>query len=135
MRTVSVSRRVGAPPEAVFDALDPMAIIDAEGTFTALDREAAEDATHVVARGGGMEVVFAFTPTEAGYEYEQRGEAGPFDTMETIITVEPEDEGARVRMESTVSLGLPFESISDRIAAWKRRGELERALDAIDDRA
>lgn len=135
MRTVSVSRRVGAPPEAVFDALDPMAIIDAEGTFTAMDREDAEDTTHVVARGGGMEVVFAFTATETGYEYEQRGEAGPFETMETAITVEAVDEGSLVTMESTVSLGLPLESISDRIAAWKRRGELERALEAIDDLA
>lgn len=132
MRTVSVNRQVGAPPEAVFDALDPMAIIDAEGTFTALDREAADDATHVVARGGGMEVVFEFTATENGYEYEQRGEAGPFETMETTITVEPENEGSLVTMVSTVSLGLPLESISDRIAAWKRRGELKRALEAID---
>ncbi|MFW5918870.1 MAG: SRPBCC family protein [Halanaeroarchaeum sp.] len=132
MRTVSVSRRVSAPPAAVLDALDPMAIVDAEGTFSALDREETDDATHVVARGGGMEVIFAFTETEKGYEYAQRGEAGPFETMETTITVEPEDEGSLVTMASTVSLGLPLETLSDRLAAWKRRGELKRALEAIE---
>jgi hypothetical protein len=26
---------------------------------------------------------------------------------------------------------LPLASLTDRVAAWKRRGELERALDAL----
>jgi len=133
MRTVAVSRRVSAPPTAVLHHLDPMTIIDAEGTFRALDLVESEAGTQVVARGGGMEVAFTFVELENGYEYEQTGEAGPFETMRTTLTVEAEDEGARVAMESTVSLGLPVAAISDRIAAWKRRGELERALRRIDE--
>ena len=133
MRTVTVTRRVGAPPAAVLDALDPMAIIDAEGTFSALDREDADGATRVVARGGGMEVVFEFTETEDGYAYEQLGEAGPFETMRTSLSVTAADEGSSLTLESTVSLGLPLPGVSDRIAAWKRRGELKRALETIDE--
>lgn len=132
MRTVSVTRRVGAPVAAVLDALDPMAIIDAEGTFNALDVEETGDETRVLARGGGMEVVFSFTETAQGYEYEQHGEAGPFETMRTTLAVSAEDEGARIEMESAVSLGLPFASVTDRIAAWKRRGEMKRALNAFE---
>ncbi|MFW6265909.1 MAG: SRPBCC family protein [Halanaeroarchaeum sp.] len=134
MRTVSATRWIGEPPATVLDALDPMAIIDAEGTFSALDVEETDEETRVFARGGGMEVVFAFTRTEAGYEYEQLGEAGPFETMESTLGVTPDDEGALVAMESAVSLGLPFASVTDRIAAWKRRGELQRALRTIEER-
>ncbi|MFB6134373.1 MAG: SRPBCC family protein [Halanaeroarchaeum sp.] len=133
MRTVSVTRRVGSPPAAVLDALDPMTIVDAEGTFDPLDRRESGETVSVVATGGGMEVIFDFHAREDGYAYEQRGEAGPFETMETTLTVSPEDEGASITMESTVSLGLPVARLFDRIAAWKRRGELKRALAAIDD--
>ncbi|MGM0397486.1 MAG: SRPBCC family protein [Halobacteriota archaeon] len=133
MRTVSATRRVGDPPAAVLDGLDPMAIIDAEGTFSALDVEETGDGTRVFARGGGMEVVFTFSRTDEGYEYEQLGDAGPFETMETTLVVTPADEGSLLTMDSTVSLGLPFASVTDRIAAWKRRGELKRALRAIDE--
>ncbi|ESS06386.1 MAG: hypothetical protein A07HB70_01105 [uncultured archaeon A07HB70] len=34
-----------------------------------------------------------------------------------------------------MSLGLPLAGLTDRVAAWKRRGELERALDRIADDA
>jgi len=50
--------------------------------------------------------------------------------METWLTVAPEDEGSRVSMRSAVSLGVPL-PFADRIAAWKRAGELERALDRL----
>jgi hypothetical protein len=30
-----------------------------------------------------------------------------------------------------VSLGLPLAAVTDRVAAWKRRGELDRALDNL----
>ncbi|MFB6082467.1 MAG: SRPBCC family protein [Halanaeroarchaeum sp.] len=131
MRTVSVTRHVGAPPTAVRHHLDPMTLVDAEGTFRAIDRLEEDDGVTVVAKGGGMEVAFRFVETDAGYEYEQQGEAGPFETMRTTVTIEPEDEGSRVTMESTVSLGLPLAAVTDRVAAWKRKGELERALSTI----
>lgn len=134
MRTVTATRRVGAPPASVLDVLDPMTLIDAEGTFSALDVDEVGEETRVFARGGGMEVVFSFTRTEDGYEYTQLDEAGPFDVMETTLSVTAEDEGALLTMESTVSLGLPFATLTDRLAAWKRRGELRRALRTIDER-
>lgn len=133
MRTVTVTGRVGSPPDAVLDYLDPMTAVDVEGTFTALDVSEADGRSEVVARGGGMEVVLEFTATETGYEYEQRGANGPFETLRTTMTVTPDDEGSSITMESTVSLGLPLAVVSDRIAAWKRRGELKRAIRAIDE--
>ena len=133
MRTVTVTGRVGSPPAAVLDYLDPMTIVDVEGTFTALDVSESDGRSEVVARGGGMEVVLEFVATETGYEYEQRGDNGPFETMRTTLAVTPDDEGSTITMESTVSLGLPLAVVSDRIAAWKRRGELKRAIRAIDE--
>jgi hypothetical protein len=36
-----------------------------------------------------------------------------------------------VTARSAVSLGLPVPALTDRVAAWKRRGELERLLDGL----
>jgi len=51
--------------------------------------------------------------------------------METEFSVTPEGEGSRVTARSRVSLGLPPAAVFDRVAARKRRGELERTLDAL----
>lgn len=131
MRTVAVSRRVSAPPTAVCHHLAPETIIEAEGTFSTVERVGEDDAIRLVGRGGGIEVVYRFVETEDGYEYEQEGGAGPFETMRTTVTVTAKDEGSLLTMESQVSLGLPLAGLTDRLAAWKRRGELRRALDAI----
>lgn len=128
MRTVSVSRHVRAPPAEIRHHIDPARLIELEGTFTVIDVTEGDGQTTVTARGGGMEVEFDFEETEDGYRYEQAGEAGPFDAMETVLSLRPKDEGSVVEMVSTVSLGLPIAAISDRIAGWKRRGELKRAL-------
>lgn len=133
MRTVTVEGHVGAPPNAVLDALDPATIVDAEGTFSPVETREKETGIDVIARGGGMEVAFTFLETEDGYEYEQHGGAGPFETMRTTLSIAPEDAGSTIILESTVALGLPLSAITDRIAAWKRRGELRRALAAIDE--
>lgn len=135
MRTVSVSQRLGAPPKAVLHALDPTSIIEAEGTFRVVDVVDEADGRRVVARGGGMEVTYRFEETDDGYVYEALDEVGPFEALTTRLVVAPEDEGSRVTMESTVSLSLPIPAVSDRVAAWKRRGELRRALRAIEERA
>lgn len=133
MREVSVSRFVGATRPAVERALDPATILEAEGTFSVVDTEATDDGTVVTARTTGMEAVFVFTERADGYHYRQRGESGPFSTMETTVTLENEDEGTRVTMTSTVSLGLPLAALTDRVAGWKRRGELQRALENLAD--
>lgn len=128
MRTVEVSRRLAATPAEIRRHVDPARLIELEGTFRVVDIETEEDGTVVTGRAGGMAVEFRFEETERGYRYEQVGEAGPFETMETDFTLRPEDEGAVARFSSTVSLGLPVGAISDRISGWKRRGELKRAL-------
>lgn len=132
MRTVEVSRRIRAPPAEIRHHVDPAVLIELEGTFAVFDVSEDGDQTTITARGGGMEVEFVFEETEEGYRYEQAGEAGPFETMETEFSFRPKDEGSVVEMVSTVSLGLPVAAISDRIAGWKRRGELKRALRQLD---
>ncbi|WP_049998087.1 SRPBCC family protein [Halococcus sediminicola] len=130
MREVSASRFVRATPATVERALTPAALVEYEGSFTVHGVEDTEDGWLVVAGSRGMELTLAFETREAGLVYEQRGE-GPLETLETTITYEAKDEGARVWMRSTVSAGLPLPAITDRVAAWKRRGELRRALDRL----
>jgi len=134
MREVEASRIVGVTPIEVRRHLSPATLIDYEGTFGVVDVSEG-DGTTVTARGGGMEVVFEFVPREDGYEYAQRGAEGPFESMSTRVTIERADGGdrgsTRVTMRSSVSLGLPLRSVTDRLAGWKRRGELERAFDRL----
>ncbi|MEF8773582.1 MAG: SRPBCC family protein [Halobacteriales archaeon] len=128
MRTVEVTRFVSAPRAVVDRELEPAGIVELEGSFHVLDREERDDGVYVTAGGGGMAMTLRFDRQEDGWRYEQRGKAGPFDDMWTEVSTAAENEGTRVRFESGVSLGLPVAGITDRIAAWKRRGELRRAL-------
>ena len=134
MRELEAERIVDASPPVVRRRLDPATLVEYEGSFEVLGTHADGDATVVRAGGGGMEVAFRFEPREDGYHYTQAGGAGPFDAMETWVTVDPADDDrrARVAFRSTVSLGLPLPAVTDRVAAWKRRGELRRALDALE---
>lgn len=130
MREVSVLRFVRATPATVDRALTPAALVEYEGSFTVHGVEETEDGWLVSAGSRGVEFALAFETCETGLAYEQRGE-GPLETLETTITYEAKDEGTRVRMRSRVSAGLPLSTITDRVAAWKRRGELRRALDRL----
>ncbi|MFB6169476.1 MAG: SRPBCC family protein [Haloferacaceae archaeon] len=133
MREVSVERVVDASPPVVRRRLDPAALVEYEGSFEVVDSRRKDGATLVTAAAGGLELALRFEPRENGYYYTQEGEAGPFDTMETWVETVPVDDerGTRVTLRSAVSLGLPVPAVTDRIAAWKRRGELDRALDAL----
>lgn len=131
MREVVRTRFVAATPAELDRALTPATVIDQEGTFDVVSTEETDDGQRVVARGGGVEVVFAFTPRENGVHYRQVGEQGPFEAMETTLTYEPRDHGSEVTARSTVSLGLPLAGVTDRVAAWKRGGELDRLLDGL----
>jgi ligand-binding SRPBCC domain-containing protein len=133
MREVEVSRFVRATPTEVERALTPPSLVEYEGSFRVLDVHESDDATLVTAGARGLEMTLRFERVENGVRYVQEGEAGPFSVMETVVQVDREDEGARVTMRSSVSLGLPLSGVTDRIAAWKRRGELERALSALAD--
>ncbi|MFC7018304.1 MULTISPECIES: SRPBCC family protein [Haloarcula] len=132
MRTVEVTRTVPATVVAVDRGLSPAAVIEAEGTFNVVDTTEHDDGrTTVTARASGLGATFTFEPLEDGYRYSQEGAAGPFEAMETTLTRDRADGGARLTARSSVSLGLPLPSVTDRLAGWKRRGELERLLDTL----
>ncbi|MFC7135876.1 SRPBCC family protein [Halobaculum litoreum] len=132
MREVEAERFVAAPPAAVRRLLSPTALVEYEGSFTARSTGEDGDATVVTVAGGGLEFDLRVTETADGWRYEQAGERGPFDAMETVVTVAPANEGSRLRAVSRVSLGLPV-PLADRVAGWKRRGELRRLLDNVAD--
>ncbi|WP_254545501.1 SRPBCC family protein [Halomarina pelagica] len=141
MPEVTVSRFVRAPPRVVLRRLTPGALVAYEGSFAVREVHERDDgrydarddggATVVTAGARGLELALRFEERPDGWYYTQEGDAGPFDAMETWVTVEAEDEGSRVTMRSAVDLGLPIPALSGRVAAWKRRGELNRALSAL----
>lgn len=135
MREVTASRVVDARPDEIWARFDPAAIIEAEGSFAVDSVEDGDDATTVIASGPGMRLPLRFEYREDTIYYTQDGEEGPFSHMETWLECESVDDGAvtggtRVTLRSAVSLSAPI-PFGDRIAAWKRRGEVERALEAI----
>jgi len=123
MREVSVSRFVQTYPEVVDETLSPETVLSAEGSFEVR----GVDGDRVTVGGYGLELVFEFTRGERELGYDQV--QGPLETLTTTLTYGPEDEGTRLTAQSTVAVGGP--GVVDRIAAWKRRGELRRALDGI----
>ena len=134
MRTVEVSRLVRATPDEVERVLSPGRLIEYEGTFAVEDVTETDEGWVVETRPAGrlLALRFVFEAREDGFEYrpEGEGQAGPFTELETGITFEPEGGGTRVTIRSSVGLRLPL-PFADRIAAWKRRGELNRALSRI----
>lgn len=131
MREVERSRFVPMTPREIDHLLDPHLIVEYEGSFSVDSATETDDGTVVTVSGPGLTFQLRFEPIEGGYYYTQSGEAGPFETMETWLTAEAENEGARVSIWSSVSIGVPL-PVSDRIAAWKRGGELDRVLDRLE---
>lgn len=134
MADVERSQFVRATPAEFARHLSPETLVAAEGSFDVRSVRADEDtdATVVTVGGGGLSFDLRFEPREDGYYYTQVGESGPFESMETWVRYEPENDGSRVTMRSDVSLSLPI-PFANRIAAWKRGGELDRALAALAD--
>jgi len=133
MRTVEVSRFVRALPAAVERALTPVAVVEYEGSFAVRDAEERDGGWVVAVGGSGVEFPLRFEAREDGLYYEQAGDGGPLERMETTLSLAPEDEGTRVTARSAVAGGMPLSPLTDRLVAWKRRGELKRALRAMDD--
>lgn len=125
-----MSRFVPAPPVEVARVLTPETVVAAEGSFDV--REVAESGEATLVRAGrlGVELRFRFERRDDGLAYDQV--EGPLETLRTTVTCTPEDEGSRLTARSTVAVGGP--AALDRLAAWKRRGELERALAGIERR-
>lgn len=130
MREVAVDGFVPAPPSVVRRRLSPERVVEYEGSFDVYDVREADGATVVVAGGPGVALSLRFEERGDTLHYAQEGEGGPFEAMETRIAVDAEDEGSRVTVRSSVSLGVPL-PFGDRIAAWKRRGELERLVENL----
>jgi hypothetical protein len=130
VREVDVSRFVLAHPRAVRRVLSPEAVVAAEGTFAVGAVEETDDGTVVTAVGPGMSVPLRFESTDDGLRYAAEGDVGPFEHLETHVAVADESNGSRLTMRSMVALNLPL-PFADRIAAWKRRGELKRAIDEL----
>ncbi|WP_313693181.1 SRPBCC family protein [Halorarum halobium] len=124
MRDVEVTRFVASSPPEVRRSLTPTAVVDAEGSFDVREVTETDDGTVLTAGRMGMELTFRFEERDDGLVYEQV--EGPLSTLETTITVRPKNEGAELVARSTVAVGGP--DVVDRLAAWKRRGELERGL-------
>jgi len=133
MRTVEVSRVVDAPPSHVAEALDPTSVIEYEGSFSVFDVERRENDWLVVAGGTGLRLVLRFERYDNGIFYEQEeAEGQPLETMTTTITYLPAGGNTEVTAVSEVSMGVRPRALTDRLAAWKRRGELKRALRALE---
>ncbi|ELY56740.1 hypothetical protein C491_12075 [Natronococcus amylolyticus DSM 10524] len=132
MREVTVSRRIDATAVELSSRFDPPAIVEAEGSFTVDHVHDEGDATIVVASGPGIRLPLRFEYRDDALYYTQEGEQGPFDHMETWLEFDEREDGTEIQFRSSVSLSAPL-PFGDRIAAWKRKGELERALEAMAD--
>lgn len=132
MREVTASRVVDATGAELSEWLDPPTIVRAEGSFSVESVEDRDDAVVVVASGPGMQLSLRFEDRDGAIYYTQEGEAGPFEEMETWIELESAPDGTRVTVRSSVALAAPL-PFGDRIAAWKRKGELSRLLDDLKD--
>ncbi|MFC6726926.1 SRPBCC family protein, partial [Halobium palmae] len=115
MREVSVSRFVGATPAEVKRALTPERVVEYEGSFQVREVTETGSSTLVTAGATGLELTLSFEDREDGLRYAQQGKAGPFDHMETVLSVAAEDDGSRVTARSTVSLGVPPTALTDRV--------------------
>jgi len=125
MREVEVSRFVPEGPVVVDAALSPVTLLEAEGSFAI--QEIAEDGDRITVGGYGLELVFEFTDLENGVEYDQV--TGPLETLRTTVSYRRKNEGSELTARSELAVGGP--GVVDRLAAWKRKGELKRALDGI----
>jgi len=134
MREVEVDRFVPESPAAIRRGLSPTRIVEWERSFSVTDVASVDEETTVVTVAGpGVGFRLRFERRSNGYRYAVDADEtvpGPFDHLETWLAIEPEDEGSRVTLRSAVSLNAPL-PFADRIAAWKRRGELRRALDGL----
>ena len=130
MREVEVSRFVAASPPEVLRVLTPATVVDAEGSFDVRDVTETAEGTVVIAGRAGLELRFLFEEREDGLAYEQT--EGPLSTLRTSIAARPKNEGTELVARSAVAVGGP--NVVNRLAAWKRRGELRRALAGIAER-
>lgn len=130
MREVSVDRFVDAKPFEVAALLTPETVVECEGSFDVREVTTTSEGTVVTAGRSGVELRLQFEDREDGLAYEQL--EGPLERLSTTVTYAPENHGTRLTTRSEVAAGGP--GVVERLAAWKRRGELKRALAGIAER-
>lgn len=131
MREVSVERFVAETPTYLRRQLTPERIVEYEGSFDVTDVRDEGDAMIVTATGRGLQFDLRFEARDGDYYYRHLGDEGPFEHMESWLHMSRKDEGTVLTARSKVSLSVPLPGM-DRLAGWKRRGELKRLLETID---
>jgi hypothetical protein len=107
MREVERPRFVRMRPRELDALFDPARIVEYEGRFSVDSATETDAGTVLTVSGPGLAFELRFEPVESGVYYIQAGESGPFEKMETWLTVTPEDEGSRVSMRSMGALQPP----------------------------
>lgn len=130
MREVAVSRFVDASPYEVAKLLTPRTLVECEGSFTVREVTETSEGTLVAAGRSGVEMLLRFEEREDGLAYEQV--EGPLESLRTTVSYAAKDHGTRLTARSEVAASGP--SVLDRLAAWKRKGELKRALADLERR-
>lgn len=128
MREVEVSRFVDANPYEVARVLTPETVVACEGSFEVREVTEGPDGTLVAAGKSGVELLLQFEEREDGVAYEQL--EGPLEALSTTITYRSKDHGTQLTARSSVAAAGP--RFVDRLAAWKRKGELKRALAGLE---
>ena len=65
-------------PRELDRALDPVRIVELEGSFSVDSTERTDERTVVTVSGPGIAFSLRFEPLDSGYYYTQEGESGPF---------------------------------------------------------
>lgn len=133
MQTVSVSRRVDAPPERVRDAMADLEAFMLGAGFT--DVVVDGDDVHLENQVGLATVELDLRLVEnpdADLAYEQAD--GFFKTMTTVYAVEPVDGGSEVTATTDFALDLALvgQILDATVIKRQRRHELEAQFDWLE---
>ena len=150
MREVVVTAILNAPQTVLEEYLSPRSIVEYAGTYEVESVEEREGETVVRAGTDQLGIALEFTKLEDGYQYTQRGDAGPVEEMHTWVTLEdatgtsdPEEavfipgleseERTVIRVRSVYTFGGRLSRFKDWVAAGNRRAELERLVGFLVD--
>lgn len=132
MQTVTVSRRVDAPPEQVRAAMDDLEAFMLAAGFTEATVDGAE--LHLENQVGLATVTLdlRIVESEADLAYEQSD--GFFETMDTVYHVEPVDGGSTITATTDFELDVALvgQILDATVIKRQRRHELELQFDWLE---
>jgi hypothetical protein len=133
MQTVTVTRTVPAPPDAVREAMMDHAAFMRAGGFDGVD--VSGDTIHLMNRLGilTIELDLELVESDAAFVYEQR--EGMFETMRTEFALEAVDEGTEVTATTEFALDVSVvgDFLDGTVIKRQRRKELEGQLDYLEE--